>query len=98
MLGPRAALAVLETTLLQLFGNENREDLDFLEFFAGDQAITYGLRAYGFQGRPFDMRYRKFMDLLKPQGFAWALGLGLKVRKGPKLSSFLKDFWRLRCL
>ena len=57
-------------------------DKDFAEFFAGDQAVTDGLRLLGFKGDPVDVRINSFHNLLTPTGFFIALTIIMRVRKG----------------
>ena len=47
-------------------------DLDFVELFAGDHAVSRGLRALGYKGVTFDNRTVDIRhDMLTPVGF-WA--------------------------
>jgi hypothetical protein len=55
---------------------------NFLEFFAGDQAVTKGLRLRGFVGDPIDVRLNADHDLLTPCGFLVAIVLICSVCKG----------------
>jgi hypothetical protein len=55
---------------------------NFLEFLAGDQAVTKGLRLRGFVGDPIDVRLNADHDLLTPCGFLVAVVLIFSVCKG----------------
>jgi hypothetical protein len=43
-------------------------DLDYVEWFSGDRAISRGLYLFGFTGRSFDIRYDQKHNLLSPAG------------------------------
>lgn len=56
--------------------------LDFVEFFAGDRAVTHGMRLLGYIGEPVDVRISSCHDLLTPCGFFVALAFIMQVRRG----------------
>ena len=56
-------------------------DLDFVELFAGDHAVSRGLRAYGYRGLTFDIRtIDPKHDILTPVGFLAALAAINRLR------------------
>lgn len=46
-------------------------DIEFVEMFAGDGAVSMALWEAGLRGSSHDVRYNKLMDLLMPHGFAF---------------------------
>ena len=46
-------------------------DVQFVEMFAGDGAVSMALWEAGLLGSSHDVRYNKLMDLLTPHGFAF---------------------------
>ena len=56
-------------------------DLDFVELFAGDHAVSRGLRALGYKGVTFDNRtIDARQDILTPVGFLTALAACQRLR------------------
>ena len=56
-------------------------DLDFVELFAGDHAVSRGLRAMGYKGLTFDNRtVDARQDILTPVGFLAALAACQRLR------------------
>ena len=50
-------------------------DLDFVELFAGDHAVSRGLRAFGYRGLTFDIRtIDPKHDILTPSGICGGFG------------------------
>ena len=58
------------------------EVLHFGEVFAGEAAISKGMRALGFLGRSLDQSYHKSMDVLTPAGYLLWLNTALDVVPG----------------
>ena len=50
------------------------QDVEFVECFAGDGAVSMALWDSGLKGSSHDIRYSRLMDLCTPHGFAF-LGL-----------------------
>ena len=78
-------MALLPTLLQQAFGPSGEppaRDLDFLEIFAGDGAVSAGLRAHGYTGWSLDVRYNEGHDLLLPEGFGLLLQGVMRLRPG----------------
>ncbi len=78
----RSAMA-LQMLLAQLFGGDApKQDLDFVEAFAGDAAVSQGLRLLGYRGESFDARYHPDFDVLTPRGFLTLLSFVARLRPG----------------
>eukprot|EP00969_Alexandrium_andersonii_P295798 13074953-Alexandrium_andersonii.AAC.1 len=56
--------------------------LDFAEFFAGDQAISSCVRAFGMRVMSIDARYGESYDLLTPHGFLASVRVVCSVKPG----------------
>ena len=56
--------------------------VDAVEFFAGDAAVTRGLRELGFAAVPFELKMHPGMNMLTPEGFALAIILCCRIRPG----------------
>ena len=54
----------------------------FLEFFAGNESISKGMRLYGYSGLSFDLRRCADHNFLTPCGFLSALAACMMVRRG----------------
>lgn len=69
---------------LGFFGPGNKIEVDrhFAEFFAGDHAITNGLRLMGYSGKEFDVRIDSRHDILTPVGFLTAVAAILSICLG----------------
>ncbi len=57
-------------------------DLDFVEVFAGDAAVSVGLRAFGYRGISMDVRRDPTHDVLTRTGFIALLEFVLRLRPG----------------
>ena len=55
-------------------------DLDFIEVFAGEAAVSKGLHAKGFVGATMDVRHDPRHNVLKPVGFLTLLALVMRLR------------------
>jgi hypothetical protein len=55
---------------------------NFVEFFAGEQSVTKGIRLVGYKGDPVDVRLNSNHDLLTPCGFLVAITMIFSVCKG----------------
>ncbi len=101
------ALEALKSILLQLFpggaGEPAMRDLDFVEAFAGQAAVSRGLELLGFIGRSVDQSYNEAHDILSPSGFGLLASFLARLRPGgifwaapplPLLDLFLSpQFW-----
>ena len=68
-------MEALREVLLSMYPASNGEpparDLDYVEVFAGEAAVSRGLAALGYIGRSVDQRYHQELDdILTPRGFA----------------------------
>ena len=78
-------LSTLQELLRECFGPSGEpaaRDLDFLETFSGDGAVTRGLRLMGFRGAAMDLRVSANHDLMSRVGFLTTLKLLARVRPG----------------
>ena len=55
--------------LRQVFSEAPVQDMDVVELFAGEAAVSHGMRACGFRGWSMDLRISLDHDLLGPAGF-----------------------------
>jgi hypothetical protein len=61
----------------------HRERIDGVEYFAGDQAVTDGLRSRRYLVYPYELKTDPILhDILGATGFAHALALLLRVKPG----------------
>ncbi len=60
-------------------------NLTYVELFAGDRAWSRGMVLLGFEGRSWDARYNKSMDLLTPTGFMLVVMSVLSMHVGAVL-------------
>ena len=78
-------------------------DLDMVEYFAGEMAVTRSWARSGYNCAPFEIRLLPFMDILSPQGFlpykssVVALGPVFSCH-GPNLFELQGSRWRSYCL
>ncbi len=74
----------LSELLQQLYphGEPAERDLDFVEVFAGDAAVSQGMRLFGFAGVSLDARYEPDHDVLSRRGFLLLLSLVARLRPG----------------
>ena len=56
--------------------------LDAVEYFAGDMAVTNALRSRGYITVAFEKCLTNAMDIMSDQGYALALALCLRLRRG----------------
>ncbi len=63
-------------------GEPPERDLDFVEVFAGDAAVSRGLKLLGFVGWSLDMRYSGAHDLLTAAGFRLLMEGIMRLRPG----------------
>jgi hypothetical protein len=75
----KAAVAHL---LRQVFSEEPVQDMDFVELFAGEAAVSYGMRALGYRGWTMDLRISLDHDLLSAAGFLQLLACLARLRPG----------------
>ena len=75
----KAAVADL---LRQVFREEPVQDMDFVELFAGEAAVSYGMRALGYRGWTMDLRISLDHDLLSAAGFLQLLACLARLRPG----------------
>ena len=68
--------------LLGLGDGPSKPTRNFVEFFAGEQSITKGLRLVGYKGDPVDVRLNSSHDLLTPCGFLVAITMIYSVCRG----------------
>ena len=61
-------------------GQQPERDLDFIEVFAGEAAVTKALRAMGYAGACMDLRRDARHNVLQPVGFITLLGLVMRLR------------------
>jgi len=54
---------------------------EFMEHFAGDAAVSQGMRLVGFSGVTFDLRISRLHDLLTPVGLLATLTACMKLRR-----------------
>jgi|LakMenE18May11ns_1017448.scaffolds.fasta_scaffold9714080_2 hypothetical protein len=66
---------------VQRCGLSDGPPIDFVEFFAGEAAISRGLRAFSHTGMSFDARYHEWHNILTPIGLLAAIGAILRVRE-----------------
>ncbi len=57
-------------------------DSDFVEVFAGDAAVSKGMRLLGYRGVTLDMRINPEHDVLRPAGFSTLLVAAMGIRPG----------------
>lgn len=76
--------AALMALLQQMYGcgREPDRDLTFVEIFAGEAAVSRGMRLLGYAGSTFDMRLSESHDILTPVGFLTVLAAVLRIRPG----------------
>ena len=76
--------AVLKALLMQMYGCGRKPDRDltFVETFAGDAAVSRGMRLLGFAGEALDMRRSASHDILTPVGFLVTLAAAMRIRRG----------------
>ncbi len=72
---PIMALAALIKTR-----GEPKRDLDFVEAFAGQGAVSKGLKIQEFRGLSLDLRYDRRMNILTPLGFLLHLDAILRLK------------------
>ena len=76
-------LAMLRDLALQPFGGEwPHRDLDFIEVFAGEAAISKGLRSMHKVGATLDLRMDSSHNMLTPCGFVALLACIARLRPG----------------
>jgi hypothetical protein len=68
--------------LRQVFSEAPVQDMDFVELFAGEAAVSHGMRAFGFRGWSMDLRISLDHDLLSPAGFLQLLACLARLRPG----------------
>ena len=68
------------TTLLFLNVGGLKTDLDMVEYFAGEQAVTHAWASAGFRACPFEMKLDPLADILSTKGFVLALMMALMVK------------------
>lgn len=79
----------------QAFRKALQQEIEFVEFFAGDGNVTAAVRANGKVSASYDLRYGTGMDFTTEQGFANAIVLVLQLKAGgasilgPPCSSFV---------
>jgi len=80
-MGSKAALMAL---LVQMYGcgREPDRDITFVEIFAGEAAVSRGMRLVGFAGETFDLRKSASHDILTPVGFLAILAAAMRIRRG----------------
>ena len=61
-------------------GQQPERDLDFIEVFAGEAAVTKALRAMGHTGACMDLRRDARHNVLQPVGFITLLALVMRLR------------------
>jgi hypothetical protein len=78
--------------------------VDAVEFFAGDAAVTRGLRELGFAAVPFELKMHAGLNMLTAEGFALAITLCCRIRPGgfcllaPVCSALTTRWGRMSCL
>ncbi len=75
----------LQQLLAQLFppcGEPPARDLDFVEVFAGEAAISRALECCDLKGHSLDVRYRGDHDVLTPRGFLHLAASVARLRPG----------------
>jgi hypothetical protein len=84
LLAAPAAAAMAKVALRSLIAQvgDVKRNLDFVELFAGDGAISTGLEGVGFTGLRIDARRRPEHNFMTPTGFAIALRAVLMLRVG----------------
>ncbi len=78
---PRVKAAVADL-LRQVFSEEPVQDMDFVELFAWEAAVSYGMRALGYRGWTMDLRISLDHDLLSAAGFLQLLACLARLRPG----------------
>ncbi|MCP4241421.1 MAG: hypothetical protein GY772_12750, partial [bacterium] len=77
------ALQILRSLLLQTFpAAPPKRDLDLLELFAGDQAVSKTLRFQGQHGVSLDVRMDERHDFMEPVGFLQTVATASRLREG----------------
>lgn len=76
--------AVLTRLLIQMYGcgREPDRDISFVETFAGEAAVSRGMRLMGFAGEALDARRSVAHDILTPTGFLVTLAAVMRIRRG----------------
>lgn len=60
-------------------------DLDSVELFSGDQAITNAFLQKGLMAAPFDRKHGEHQNIVSEEGFRQATGLVMRLRPGGAL-------------
>lgn len=63
-------------------GPPDERPWDFVEVFAGDQAVSKGLRLVGYTGKSLDLRISETHNVLSATGFLVLLAATMKIREG----------------
>ena len=80
---PYPVKAAVARLLRQVFSSkEPVRDMDFVELFAGEAAVSKGMRAFGYCGYTMDLRISLDHDLLSPAGFVQLLANLSRLRPG----------------
>jgi hypothetical protein len=73
----------LKLIYLMLLRGLLAEELDFLEFFAGAQAVTTAMQAQGWTALAYEIKKDPInMDIMSPSGFFCAISYVLKLKSG----------------
>ena len=75
---------MLTRLLIQMYGRGREPDRDFsfVETFAGEAAVSRGMRLMGFAGETLDARRSVAHDILTPTGFLVTLAAVMRIRRG----------------
>ena len=79
---PYLVKAAVAQLLRQVFSEEPVQDMDFVELFAGEAAVSRGMRGFGYRGWTMDLRISLDHDLLSPAGFLQLLACLARLRPG----------------
>ena len=79
---PYLVKAAVAQLLRQVFSEEPVQDMDFVELFAGEAAVSRGMRGFGYRGWTMDLRISLDHDLLSPAGFLQLLACLAQLRPG----------------
>ena len=74
--------SIVAHLLWQVFVASPVRDMDFVELFAGEAAVSNGMRMLGFHGWTLDLRISLDHDLLSPAGFVTVLACIARLRPG----------------
>ena len=80
--GAGDAGAALKQLLQLLPAVPSEGDSDFAELFAGEAAVSTGLRFFNFKGESLDLRQTPPCDFMRPEGFMQVLAAIWRLRAG----------------